>query len=83
MYNAAMDIYVIPSHPHDPPRTINLLFENVKIGFIDSIASDLILKILPELVLVLLILLQIINSASRFAIILILYQSSKTFKTAT
>ena len=40
MYNAAMDIYVIPSHPHDPPRTINLLFENFKIGFKDSIASD-------------------------------------------
>ena len=40
MYNAAMDIHVIPNHPHDPPRTINLLFENFKIGFIDSIASD-------------------------------------------
>ena len=34
------DIYVIPAIPHNPPTSVNMLFENFKLGFIDSISAD-------------------------------------------
>ena len=41
LYCASNDIYIIPNHAHVPPRIHNLLFENFKMDFIKSIASDL------------------------------------------
>ena len=40
IYLATMDIYSIPSWPHNPPITHNKLFEDFKLAFIDSISSD-------------------------------------------
>ena len=41
MFLSINDIYVIPGIPHNPPASVNMLFEDFKLGFIDSIAADI------------------------------------------
>ena len=41
MFLSINDIYVIPSVPHNPPHSVNMLFEDFKLGFLDSIAADI------------------------------------------